>query len=243
MRFETSENLQIRIKDISKYRQITREEEIELALRIRANPQDIDAIHRLTVANLKFVIKLANKFIGQNVSIDDLISEGNLGLIEAATRYNPDTKNKNAKFITYAQFWIRKALNGAIANYSKIVRLPMNKEYDIYKRKMAGETVNTHTVELDRPIREGSEDTIGDVLLRVDPMVEMDREHTVHQVKVLMSRLTAEEKNVVVLKFGLDGDDPHTNKEIAEISQLSVPLVGRLIRSAKTKMKEIAHVV
>ena len=142
-RFETSESLPQYFKDIEGVSSpLTKAEELQLAARIQKG--DELALNRLVQANLKFVVTLANKFIGMGLSIDDLIQEGNAGLIEAARRFTPD---KDVKFITYAQFWIRKRLNLSLCEYGRTVRLPVNQEYDIYKRKMKGEDINLRNVQ------------------------------------------------------------------------------------------------
>lgn len=240
MRFETSETLPRYIKNVNSYLPITKEEERELAIKIQADPKDKASRDKLVCANLKFVITLANKFIGQGVPIDDLINEGNVGLIKAAENFKPA---KNVKFITYAQFWIRKHLNGAIMNYSKIVRLPANQEYDIYKKRMAGESINTHSVELDRPIHEGSEDTVGDVILKTNPMDTHDRDHDKYQVSVLMSILTTDEKNVVSMKYGLDGNGALDNRQIADSFNTTTGKIAQILKSARAKMMTRAEVI
>lgn len=246
MRFETAANMPAYMKNIEKYRLLTKEDEHELATRIQSLPADSpgykDALDRLVVANLKFVVRLANTFIGQNVTIDDLINEGNLGLIEAAKRYDPAT-NKNSKFITYAQFWIRKKLNGAIANYSKIVKLPMNQEYAIYKAKKRGEEVKTHTIQLDRPIREGGEDTLGDVLLRSNPNDRYDCLHDEFHVRAIMEVLNLEERLVITARFGLDGEDARDNRELAVEMGLLPAQVAKIYKVARDKMRVKARTV
>lgn len=240
-RFETTENLPAYIKNANRYHQLSKEEELELAKKICSDPNDTVSINKLVVANLKFVIKMANAFIGQGVSIDDLVNEGNLGLLAAARTFKPE---KNTKFITFAQWQIRKHLNMAIVKYSKIVRLPVNQEYDIYKAKKAGVEVNTHTVYLDRPINDGSETTVGDMVLRTDPVHEkVELDHRNYMISVMLEVLNDEERKIVVSKYGLDGEDALDNSEIGTLMNIKPAKVSQLLREARRKMKTIGSTV
>jgi len=98
------------------------DEEAEMARRIKAG--DPDALERLTEANLRFVVSVAKQYQNQGLSLSDLINEGNVGLMKAATRFD---ETKGFKFISYAVWWIRQAILQAIVEYSRIVRLPLNK--------------------------------------------------------------------------------------------------------------------
>jgi RNA polymerase primary sigma factor len=114
-RFETSSSLPTYFREMSAVaKPLTKTQEHALSVRIQAG--DDEALNELVQANLKFVVTLANKFVGMGVSIDDLIQEGNAGLIEAARRFGSE---KDTKFITYAQFWIRKRLNLCLCEYGR----------------------------------------------------------------------------------------------------------------------------
>lgn len=246
MLFDSEENFQMYMKDASKFLPLPKKREHELAVRIRAAIASGDPklypkaeIDQLVNANLKWVVKMANKFIGQGVGIKDLVSEGNLGLLHAATVFDP---TRDVKFITYAQNWIRKYLNGAIAKYSKIVKLPMNQEYDLYKARKAGEEVNTRTVEIDRPYTSDSDNTVGDMLLRADPNDAIDRDHDRHVVSVLMSVLTEHERLVVLKRYGFNDGEPLSNQEIADETGLTLNEVGKALRAARAKMKKKAKI-
>ena len=161
MKFETSENLPKYFKTIQKSVPLTVAEERELVIAIQTG--DRRATHKLVQANLKFVVKLANRHIGQGVPIDDLIQEGNMGLIEAAENFKP---REGQRFINYAQLWIRKRLNESVAKTGRIVRLPHNQEYEIFKSKKRGESVEAPTrVNIDAPIGDDGGNTIGDIIL------------------------------------------------------------------------------
>jgi len=108
------------LQEIGKIPTTTRKEEQALAERIRAGDQE--ALNRLVVGNLKFVVKVAQGYQGMGLSLTDLINEGNLGLIEAAKRFDP---SKNVKFISYAVWWIRQSLLRALPEQGRTIRLPL----------------------------------------------------------------------------------------------------------------------
>ena len=116
------------LQEIGKVELITAEEEVELAQRIKAGDQI--ALEKLTKANLRFVVSVAKQYQNQGLTLPDLINEGNLGLIKAAQRFD---ETRGFKFISYAVWWIRQSILQALAEQSRIVRLPLNKIGSINK--------------------------------------------------------------------------------------------------------------
>ena len=116
------------LQEIGKVDLITAEEEVELAQRIKAGDQI--ALEKLTKANLRFVVSVAKQYQNQGLTLPDLINEGNLGLIKAAQRFD---ETRGFKFISYAVWWIRQSILQALAEQSRIVRLPLNKIGEINK--------------------------------------------------------------------------------------------------------------
>jgi RNA polymerase primary sigma factor len=184
-----SKSLDKYLQDISKIELITADEEVELAQRIRAGDQE--ALDKLTTANLRFVVSVSKQYQNQGLSLPDLINEGNAGLVKAAKRFD---ETRGFKFISYAVWWIRQAILQALAEQSRIVRLPLNKIGSINKinkaysfleqtheRAPSAEEI-AHTldvsvsnvrqsmkisgrhVSMDMPLREGESSTLYDVV-------------------------------------------------------------------------------
>jgi RNA polymerase primary sigma factor len=123
-----SQSLDKYLQEIAKVDLISATEEVELAIRIRAG--DAIALEKLTKANLRFVVSVAKQFHGNGLTLGDLINEGNLGLIKAAQRFD---ETRGFKFISYAVWWIRQSIMQAIAEQSRIVRIPLNRVSSLNK--------------------------------------------------------------------------------------------------------------
>ena len=128
-RWGSSEHsLDVYLREINQTALLTRDEEIALAKRIQGG--DSSALDHLVRANLRFVVSIAKQYSKQGLSIQDLINEGNLGLIKAAGRFD---HARGFKFISYAVWWIRQAMLQALAEQSRIVRLPLNRAGALYR--------------------------------------------------------------------------------------------------------------
>jgi RNA polymerase primary sigma factor len=148
-----SQSLEKYLQEIGKVDLLTPEEEVDLAKRIKQGDQA--ALEKLTKANLRFVVSVAKQYQNQGLSLSDLINEGNLGLIKAAQRFD---ETRGFKFISYAVWWIRQSILQALAEQSRIVRLPLNKVGSLNK-------INKAFSELEQEYeREPSADELADTL-------------------------------------------------------------------------------
>ena len=148
-----SQSLEKYFNDISKMDLLTADEEVELAKRIRKG--DKQALDRLTTANLRFVVSVAKQYQNRSLSLNDLINEGNAGLVKAAQKFD---EKRGFKFISYAVWWIRQSIMQALAEQSRIVRLPLNKTGTLNK-------INRAFSDLEQNLeREPTAEELGEVL-------------------------------------------------------------------------------
>jgi RNA polymerase primary sigma factor len=199
-----SQSLEKYLQEIGKVELISPEEEVKLAIRIKQGDQK--ALDKLTKANLRFVVSVAKQYQNQGLSLPDLINEGNLGLIKAAQRFD---ETRGFKFISYAVWWIRQSILQALAEQSRIVRLPLNKvgltnriqkaysqlEQEFEREPSAEELAEVLELEIDEvtssmgiagrhvsmdtPLSEGEDNTLIDVL--INPNAEMANANIEHK--------------------------------------------------------------
>lgn len=235
MKFETSENLPKYFKTIQKSTPLTIGEEKQLVVAIQEG--DAKAVEKLVSANLKFVVKIANRHIGQGVPIDDLIQEGNMGLLEAALNFKP---RDGQRFINYAQLWIRKKLNESVAKTGRVVRLPHNQEYAIYKAKMKGEDIEIpRKVDIDAPIGDEGGNTIGDIVLKSGSEVEfnIEMDSIKFKVKCALNCLKDRDRDIVMDYFGIGRDYEMPTDVIAEKYEMTNVRVSQIVKASIQKMK------
>jgi len=221
-------------KSVSNLNPLTIEQETRLGQQIKAGSKR--AINTLVEHNLKLVIKIAKKHQGQGVPLDDLIQEGNIGLYEAAERFNPDGETR---FVTYAQLWIRKRINEEVAKHGRLVRLPHNQEYQMYKDKVAGKAVrDLRVVELDKPIGDEEKHTVADLIIGADPAHESQEKQDALSLRVraLLNRLQERERMVVKAYFGIGQELAWPTDRIAEEIGLTPTRVSQILKSALSEL-------
>jgi RNA polymerase primary sigma factor len=188
-------SLQHYLQMIGKHRLLTKEEEFELARRIRGG--DKDALDRLVNANLRFVVSVAKKFLNQGLSYMDLIAEGNIGLITAAKRFD---ERRDFRFISYAVWWIRQAIQKAIAEQTNTVRLPINRSQQAQKIKRTAQALEQKH---GRPAKEAeiaeelqlTQRKMGQIRAASRPMVSLDQNIYDDDVTLAETLIDPEDRN------------------------------------------------
>jgi RNA polymerase primary sigma factor len=260
----SSETLKKYLQEISKLPRITPDEEKVLGDRIQRG--DREALRKLVEANLRFVVSFAKKYRNCGLSFLDLINEGNIGLIEAAKRFNP---KKNVKFITYAVWWVRQAIIHALSDQSGAFRLPQKQANLLYR---IGKTISQLTLDLER--NPTPEEIAGKLEIPVEEVTNLlqvadenvslstviDEEHEFHlsdkleqdvippadmallrsslkdHLYACLGELDPKEQKVLRLRFGLDEGEPKTLKEIGEMMGLSRERIRQIEAQALEKL-------
>lgn len=259
-----SKNLKLYLEEISKIPPITEEEEKRLAEKIKKG--DPQAIKRLIEGNLRFVVSYVKKYQGMGLSLLDLINEGNLGLVEAARRFDPD---RHVKFISYAVWWIRQAIVHALSQSSHSFNLPqkisdkitrMNREYDALRKELGREPTREEVAEklhltpeevadleliqekglsLSDKVSEDEELEVGDrVSDEVTPSVEYQiiKNSIEQQIREVLNELDEREALVLKLRFGIEGDEPMTLQEIGDRLGLTRERIRQIEQKAMRKL-------
>jgi len=257
------------LQEIGRVELITAEEEVRLARLIKQG--DPKALEKLTKANLRFVVSVAKQYQNQGLTLSDLINEGNLGLIKAATRFD---ETRGFKFISYAVWWIRQSILQALAEQSRIVRLPLNKIGSINKINKAfskleqeferepsqeeiavvlgitmddiKDTMRTsgRHVSMDAPLTQGEDGTLMDVLEdedQLNPDHMLISESLRREVERALTTLTMREADVLRLYFGLAGEQPMTLEEIGDRFDLTRERVRQIKEKAIRRLKHTSR--
>jgi len=257
------------LKEISAYPLLTREQEVELARRIKEGDQE--ALDTLVRSNLRFVVSVAKKYQNQGLALGDLINEGNLGLIRAGQKFD---ETKGIKFISYAVWWIRQAILQALAEQSRIVRVPLNRAgalHRIGKRTSAllQELGREPTLEeiaedldiseeevertlalsqahlsLDAPLAPGEDSRLLDYLPdQFSPAPDDETYERALSVTIeeALSTLKEREAKILRLYFGLDGQEPMTLEEIGSLLGITRERVRQIKERALGRLRHASR--
>ncbi len=261
---EIPSSLKLYLRELSKIPPITEEEEKQLRERIKKG--DKEALKRLVEGNLRFVVNYAKRFLGYGLSYEDLINEGNLGLIEAAARFDPD---KNVKFLSYAIWWIRQAILHALSQNSRAVLIPKRMQDKLskvlkakqrleqkYKREVTAEEIarelNMKPEEVSELLSVAQEDislsqvdddeegtALQDQIGEQDSTLrEFWQKNLRRKIEEALKSLPEKEAEVIRLRYGLGEDEePKTLDEIGRIMGISRERVRQIEKKALKKLR------
>lgn len=251
-----SDSLRLYLREISRIPLLSAQDELSLAHRIRLGSRD--ARNHLIEANLRLVVSIAKRYVGQGMSLEDLVGEGNIGLIRAVTKFDPD---RGFRFSTYATWWIKQAITRSILEGTRAVRLPVYIMEEVMRVKrttrqlyqelgreptteqigdrlgITGDRVSELLVwaekvfSLDAPLSEEEENSLGDIIEdqhQPSPAETTDRTLLREEVNRVLNNLTQREREVIELRFGLIDDQDHTLEE-----------VGRRLKVTRERVRQI----
>jgi RNA polymerase primary sigma factor len=254
------------LRDVSRHELISPEREKELGA--RAQKGDEEAIQELARANLRFVISVAKKYQNRGVSLTDLIQEGNVGLVTAARKFDPE---QGVKFISYAVWWIRQAILASLANQGRAVRVPLNRASDLarifrekerlkqeLKREPSPEelsqatdltpelveslqTLNAAEIRLDAPIGDSEDSQLVERFISeeaAEPEMDVENRLLSEAVGEALQTLEARDAKVLRLYFGLEGEREHTLEEIGNMLGVTRERIRQLRDRALRRLRE-----
>lgn len=258
--------IEIYFREISKYPPLTAEEEKKYIE--RAKRGDKVAIEKLILSNLRFVVEIASKYRGMGVSLEDLINEGNLGLLKAIKHFDP---RKGVRFLSYAIWWIRQSIMKTLDEQSQLIRIPSDQKAKIRKIKKAekeffqkyGEIPSVKELSkltgisekeiktsfeifqkefsLDRPLVESEKRSWEEILEQKalpSPEEYFRQEYVKEKIKEAMKTLDEKERKIINLYFGLEDDVPRTLEEIGKVMGISRERVRQLKERALLKLRK-----
>ncbi len=265
MAYESDSSLKLYLREISKTPLLTIQEEIELAERIKNG--DGEARAHMIKANLRLVVKIAQDYSNYGLPVTDLISEGNIGLMKAVERFDPE---KGGKLSTYAAWWIKQSIKRALANQSKTIRLPVHMvdkiakmrrissmlaealgreptdqeladEVGLPRRKLAMlKQASQRPTSLDAPINDGEATEYGEIIRdeAAENPLDMLADKNLHgEIDGLLSVLDDRERRIIDERFGLNGKKPLTLEEVGREFGVTRERIRQLQNSALTKMR------
>lgn len=258
-------SLELYLREIGSKESLTSEEEGDLARKIKADDREAQEV--LVEANLRFVVSIAKQYSNQGVALEDLISEGNVGLIRAARGFDEE---RGCRFITYAVWWIRQAILQTLAENSRIVRLPLNRVNELYRmgrasrelghdlgrtpsadeiacqldvsRKSVDGMLSIHSthLSLDKPVYDGSDKTFQEMMPSQNnesPEDAVVEDSLKCIVLDMLETLDMREKTIISLFFGLSTNRRHTLAEIGRTMGISRERVRQLKNRATDKLQ------
>ncbi|MBK1828549.1 sigma-70 family RNA polymerase sigma factor [Haloferula rosea] len=266
MAIENDSSLKLYLREISRTPLLTPADEVELAAKIKAG--DKEARTRMINANLRLVVKIAQDYSGYGLPLPDLISEGNIGLMKAVERFDPE---KGGKLSTYAAWWIKQSIKRALANQSKTIRLPVHmvdkiakmrrissmlaealgreptddelaEEIGLPRRKLAMlKQASQRPTSLDAPINDGEATQYSEIIgdeSAEDPLMALSDKNLHGELDDLLAVLDQRERQIIDERFGLSGRKPLTLEEVGREFGVTRERIRQLQNVALTKMRK-----
>lgn len=260
-----SDSLRLYLREISRIQLLNAATEARLAERTEAG--DTEARNHLIEANLRLVVSIAKKYVGQGLSLEDLIGEGNIGLIRAVSKFD---YRKGFRFSTYATWWIKQAITRAILEGTRVVRLPVyimeevmrvkritRQLYQELGREPTSEAIGERlgmppervselliwaekVFSLDAPLSEEEENTLGDIIEDMrerGPTEITDQRLLREEIRKVLGQLTYRERQVIELRFGLSDDHDHTLEEVGKKLKVTRERVRQIEERAIRKLR------
>ncbi len=262
------DNIQMYLREIGKVHFLTAEEEKELAKRIEKG--DMEAKRKLITANLRLVVSIAKRYVGKspNLTLLDLIQEGNLGLFRAAEKFD---WRKGYKFSTYATWWIRQAITRALADQARTIRIPVHmietiSKYTQVRRKLQQQLgrppypeeiasemglevekvrhiqkISQRVVSLETPVGEDEDSVLAEFIKdekQVPPDAIVARNILRERLEEVMKELTPREQKILRMRFGLDDGVTHTLEEVGKVFSVTRERIRQIEASALEKIRK-----
>ncbi len=264
--YDSENSLRIYLREISKTDLLTPAQEVELAEKIKNGDKKSRA--HMIKANLRLVVKIAQDYSNYGLPLSDLISEGNIGLMKAVERFDPE---KGGKLSTYASWWIKQSVKRALANQSKTIRLPVHmvdkisrmrrisnmlaeelgreptncelaEELGIPRKKLAMlKQASQRPASLDAPIQQGETSEYSEIISdehAVDPAHALENKNMHTQLDGLLDVLDEREQRIIDARFGLDGQNPKTLEEVGLEFGVTRERIRQLQNVALAKMRK-----
>jgi RNA polymerase primary sigma factor len=261
----TSDSLRLYLREISRIALLSAQDEVMIARRVAVN--DRNARNQLIEANLRLVVSIAKKYVGQGLALEDLIGEGNIGLIRAVGKFDPE---KGFRFSTYATWWIKQAITRSILEGTRAVRLPVYIMEEVMRVKRVtrqlyqelGREPTTRQIgerlgipaervselllwaekvfSLDAPLTDEEENSLSDIIEDTQapgPSETTDRELLREEVRRVLNNLTLRERQVIELRFGLVDDHDHTLEEVGKKLKVTRERVRQIEERAIRKLR------
>ena len=259
-------SLSVYLREINKIPLLTRKEEVDLARKAALGTKY--AKEKLIKANLRFVVNVAKKYQNQGLTLSDLISEGNLGLITAVDKFDVE---KGYHFISYAVWWIKQSILKAICEKSRMIRLPLNRANELLQIEKVKREIGSNKdgeadieeiadfldmdksrindlinaskefVSLETPLSSDKDaNTISDLMedtKGADPEKVLVNSTLQDSIESVLATLTEKESNVIKYRFGLNGERPHSLKEIGDKYNLTKERIRQIEKKAISRLR------